>query len=86
MDTGTESRIKYLTLLQFLRNKYQETDDQEDKQRIGNLLDGEADCQVRSKFKAELKTEEAKRLVGRACQIYIVKHVLNLSAELKSIK
>ncbi len=88
MEAGldTASQRKYLTLLEYLKKPYQETDDPKEKQKIGSLLNGEADSQVVSKFNAKLKTETAKRLVSRSCLIYLTKHVLSLSAELKNIK
>jgi hypothetical protein len=86
MGTDTASQRKYLTLLEYLKNRCQETDDPKEKQRIGSLLNGEADSQVMSEFIAKLKTETAKRLVSRACLTYLTKHVLSLSAELKNIK
>jgi len=86
MGPDTASQRKYLTLLEYLKKRYQETDDPKEKQRIGNLLNGEADSQVMSEFIAKLKTETAKELVSKACLIYLTRHVLSLSAELKSIK
>jgi hypothetical protein len=50
------------------------------------LLDAEADSQVMAELIKKLKTEPAKRLVNRAVLPFIVKHILNLSAELKNIK
>jgi len=50
------------------------------------MLDAEADSQVMAELIKKLRTETAKRLVNRAILPFIVKHVLNLSAELKSIK
>jgi len=86
MGTAIASQSKYPALLEYLKKRYQETDDPKEKQRIGNLLNGEADTQVMSEFIAKLKTETAKRLVSRTCLTYLTKHVLSLSAELKSIK
>jgi hypothetical protein len=86
MGTETPSESKYLAVFRYLRKKYQETDDPKEKQRIGSLLDGEWDTQVMSEFVARLKTDTAKRLVGRASLMCITKHVLSLSGELKNIK
>jgi hypothetical protein len=86
MGADITSQRKYLTFLQFLRKRYQETEDPKEKQRIGSLLDGEDDCELMAELIKKLRTEAAKELHSRAAQRYIVKHVLDLSAELKSIK
>jgi light-regulated signal transduction histidine kinase (bacteriophytochrome) len=77
---------KYLTLFELLKKKYQETDDPKEKQRIQGLIDAEADSQAMQALIEELKTEAARRLVSRASLAYMVKHVLNLSAEFKTTK
>jgi hypothetical protein len=86
MGKETEHQGEHLRILEFLREKQRETDDLSEKQRIQSLLDAEADTQVMAELIKKLKTETAKRLVNRAILPFIVKHVLNLSAELKSIK
>lgn len=86
MSADITSQRRYLTALQFLKKRYQETKDPKEKRRIGSLLDGEEDSEAMIEFIQKLKTEAAKELHSRAAQRYIVKHVLNLSAELKSIK
>lgn len=86
MGEEITSRSEYPPLLKSLRKKHQETDDPKEKQRIQSLLDAEGDVEVITELINKLKTETAKRLVNRAIVPFIVKHVLNLSAELKSIK
>jgi hypothetical protein len=86
MSKETEHQGEHLRVLEFLREKQQETDDLSEKQRIQSLLDAEADSQVMAELIKKLKTEPAKRLVNRAVLPFIVKHILNLSAELKNIK
>lgn len=86
MSKETEHQGEHLRILEFLREKQRQTDDLSEKQRIQSLLDAEADSQVMAELIKKLKTETAKRLVNRAVLPFIVKHVLNLSAELKSIK
>ena len=86
MSTETAIECEYVTILRYLKKKYQETDNPKEKQRIGSLLDGESDTQVMSEFMARLRTDTAKRLIGRACLSCITKYVLDLSGELKNIK
>jgi len=44
MGTANTSQFHYLARLQFLKKRYQETEDPKEKRRIGSLLDGEEDC------------------------------------------
>jgi hypothetical protein len=66
MSKETEHQGEHLRVLEFLREKQQETDDLSEKQRIQSLLDAEADSQVMAELIKKLKTEPAKRLVNRA--------------------
>jgi hypothetical protein len=86
MGEDITSQRRFLTLLQFLKKRYQEIEDPKEKRRIGSLLDGQDDCELMAEFIKKLRTEAAKELHTRAAQCYIVKHVLDLSAELKNIK
>ncbi len=86
MSEEAEHQGGQLRILEFLRKKQRETNDLSEKQRIQSLLDAETDSQVMAELIKKLKTETAKRLVTRAILPFIVKHVLNLSAELKNIK
>ncbi len=86
MSAETEQESGHLRILEVLREKQRKTDDLSEKQRIQSLLDAEADSQVMVELIKKLRTETAKNFVNRAVLPFIVKHVLNVSAELKSSK
>jgi hypothetical protein len=86
MGTANTSQFHYLARLQFLKKRYQETEDPKEKRRIGSLLDGEEDCVTLIDCTKRLKTEAARELISRAALLFITRHVLNLSAEFKGFK
>jgi len=86
MGTANTRQVAYLAHLNVFKKRYQETEDPEEKRRLGSLLDGEEDSETLIDCTKELKTEAAKELHGRAARSFITKHVLNLSVELMNNK
>jgi len=86
VGTANTSEFHYRACLQFLKKKYQETEDRQERRRIGSLLDGEEDCETLIDCTKRLKTETARELISRAALIFITRQVSNLGAELGGFK
>jgi len=85
MSKETEHQGEHLRVLEFLREKQQETDDLSESSgfRVCSMPKRTAKSWQNS---SETKDGTSKETCQQAVLPFIVKHILNLSAELKNIK